>query len=318
MQAKEPVKPERSAPPQVERISVLSDSAALHPDDEISLLEIWRILRRYKTTIFAAALLGLVIPGIVAIFMTPVFRAETVIAPVPEGDERNRFAAPLGELGGLAALAGVNIQRGSRKNEAIALLKSRLLTEQFIKDEKLRPVLFGEEDWADDDPRWQNAGSADVPTLAEAWERFDEKIRHVYEDRKTGLVVVAIEWRDPQLAAHWANELVRRVNALLRGRATRESEKAIAYLQSQLAQTSAVELQQALHRLVESEMKEMILANINEDYAFRVIDPAVAPEKPFKPALLPMLVLGAVLGLIAGVMLALFRDFTRRQNAPAD
>lgn len=313
MQAEEPVKTERKAAAQVERISVLSDSAALHPDDEISLLDIWRILRGYKTTIFAAVLLGLLIPGVAAIFMTPVFRAETVIAPVPEGGERNRFAAPLGELGGLAALAGVNMQRGSRKNEAVALLRSRLLAEQFIKDEKLRPVLFGE-NWADDDPRWGITDSEDVPTLAQAWERFNENIRHVYEDRKTGLVVVAIEWKDPQLAAHWANEMVRRVNAMLRENATRESEKAIAYLQKQLAQTSAVELQQALHRLVESEMKEMILANINEDYAFRVIDPAVAPEKPFKPALLPMLVVGVVLGLIAGIMLALFRDFVRRQG----
>ena len=40
-------------------------------------------------------------------------------------------------------------------------------------------------------------------------------------------------------------------------------------------QTSVVELQQVLHRLIEAEMKEIILARINEDFAFRVIDPAV-------------------------------------------
>jgi uncharacterized protein involved in exopolysaccharide biosynthesis len=302
------------APSQGESFTVLACPAATHYDDEISLLDIWRVLRRYKTMIFAAVLVGVVVPGIFTMLMTPVYRAETLIAPVPRDEERNRFAAPLSELSGIAALAGLNIQRGGRKNEAIALLKSRALTEQFIKDEKLRPVLFGQH-WADDDPRWQAAASGDVPTLAEAWELFDEEVRHVYDDRKTGLVVVAIEWEDPQLAAHWANELVRRVNAMLRERSTRESEKAIAYLQEQLKQTNAVELRQVLHRLVESEMKEVILANISEEYAFRVIDPAVVPEKPFKPALLLVLVLGAVLGLVAGVSLALFRDFLRRQAA---
>jgi uncharacterized protein involved in exopolysaccharide biosynthesis len=313
VQVKERIEADRGSA-QVERITTVLDTAAASPDDEISLLDIWRVLRRYKITILATVLLGVALPGIIGLVTTPVFRAETLVAPVTESDERSRLVAPLAELGGFAALAGVNIERGSRKNEAIALLRSRALTEQFIKDEKLRPVLFGQ-DWADDDPRW-DAGEADgVPTLAAACELFDKEVRQVYEDRKSGLSVVAIEWEDPQLAAQWANELVRRVNAMMRERSTRESEQAIAYLQKQLGETSAVEMQRVLHRLVESEMKEIILANIKEEYAFRVIDPAVVPEKPFKPVLVPMLALGAVLGLMVGIMLALFRDFLRRQNA---
>jgi len=129
--------------------------------------------------------------------------------------------------------------------------------------------------------------------------------------------VLAIEWEDPELAAGWANELVRRVNTLLRNRAAEQSENAVRYLQEQLKVTSVVELQQVLHRLIESEMKEIILANINKEYAFRVIDPATVPEEPFKPRMLPMLVIGTGLGLIAGIMLALLLNMARNRHEAA-
>lgn len=295
------------------KVTELTAPAAVPPDDEISLLELWHILRKQKKLILTALLLGIVLPAIAGLLMTPVYRAEVLLAPVTADEDRNRLLGSLGELGGFAALTGVNLQRGGRKNEAIAVLQSRVLTEQFIKDEKLLPVLFPDR-WQAGDAEPEAIAGGDAPTLSEAYELFDEDVRRVHDDRKTGLVMLAVEWTDPELAAQWANELVRRANAVLRQRSTEESQNAIRYLQEQLKQTSAVELQQALHQLVESEMKEIILANVREEFAFRVIDPAVAPEKAFKPALPLMVLLGAALGLVGGVILALFMDFAGTQG----
>jgi uncharacterized protein involved in exopolysaccharide biosynthesis len=297
------------------KVTPLASPLSVRADDEIiSLLELWRILRSYKKMILATTLLGFLATAIAALLMTPVYRAEVVLAPVTESEDRTRLLGPLGELSGIAALAGADLQRGGRKNEAIAVLQSRLLTEKFIKDEKLLPVLFGDR-WVGDDSKADGAASADAPTLSEAYELFDEKIRRVYEDRKTGMVVLAVEWEDPLLAASWANNLVQRANATMRQRSTEESRNAIRYLEEQLKATSAMELQQVLHRLIESEMKEIILANVNEAFAFRVIDPAAAPDKPFRPAVVLMMTLGVALGLVAGVILALFVNFTRTQKS---
>ena len=282
-------------------------------EDEISLFELWRSLVRYRWLILTTIALCVLASALFALLMTPTYRAETLIAPVTETDKNSRFAAQLDEFGSIAALAGINTERGGRKNEAIATLKSRMFTEQFIKDEKLLPVLFWKK-WNEENQRWDELDAEDIPSLGDAYELFDEDVRRIREDRKTGLLVLSIEWEDPDEAARWANELVHRVNTMLRTKAVRESESAINYVQQQLKQTSVVELQQVLHRLIEAEMKEIILAKINEEFAFRVIDPAVAAEDPFKPDMALMLLLGAMLGLLGGVILALLLNFLQTQR----
>ncbi len=293
------------------KITPLSGPVSVPVDDEISLLELWRILRRHKNIIFAATLLGLALPALAAWLMTPLYRAEVVVAPVTGKDDRHGLLGPLAELSGIAGLTGVNLPRGDRKNEAMAVLQSRLLTEQFIRDQKLLPVLFPDR-WVDGEAgAEETAAGNDAPTMYEAYTLFDEKIRRVYEDRKSGMVVLSIAWKDPQQAALWANLLIQKTNELLRQRSTEESQKAIHYLQEQLKQTSAVELQQVLHRVVESKLKEIIFANVNEEFAFRIIDPAVAPEQPFKPVVPLMLTFGMLLGLIGGVVLAFVLNLLR-------
>jgi uncharacterized protein involved in exopolysaccharide biosynthesis len=282
-------------------------------EDEVSLFDMLRIVRRYKWIILSITALCLLASGLLAFLMTPVYRAEVLIAPVSERDNSSRLVAQLEEFGGLAAFAGINTERGGRKNEAIATLRSRLFTEQFINDEKLLPVLFAD-DWDEDSQRWHQSDGEKAPTMGEAYKLFDEEIRSISEDRRTGLVVLSIDWQDPEEAARWANELVRRVNALLRRKAVSESERAISYVQKQLEETSVVELQQVLHRLMESEMKEIILARINDEFAFRVIDPAVAPEEAFRPNRPLMLLAGALLGILCGVILALILNFAQLQR----
>jgi len=302
--------------PGAEQDPVYAGYAYAVGENEISLFDIWRILVRYKWMILAVTAFCTLASLLFALLMTPLYRAEVLIAPVTERDSSSRLAAQLDEFGGLAALAGINTERGGRKHEAIATLRSRSFTEQFIKDEKLLPVLF-RDIWDEDNQGWDETEPDEVPTLGDAYRLFDKEIREISEDRMTGLVVLSIQWLDPEEAARWANELVHRVNELLRRKAVSESENAISYIQEQLRQTSVVELQQVLHRLIESEMKEIILARINDEFAFRVIDPAVAPEEAFRPKIPLMLLLGAVVGLFAAVILALVRNFVEHHGEPA-
>jgi len=300
--------------PRVGQRPVLAEYAGqVTEDDEISLIEIWHFLDRYKGIIFAAIALCTLAFVLTALIMAPVYRAQILVAPVSETDSASRFPSQLGEFGSIAALAGVNLERGGKKNEAIATLKSRVFAEQFIKEEKLLPVLFYKL-WDEDKQRWKVTDTADIPTLGDGWARFDKDIRNVYEDRKTGLVILSIEWEDSHEAARWANTLVRRVNDMLRKKAATESEDAIASLREQLKQTSVVELQQVLHRLIESKMKEIILASINEEFAFRVIDPAAVPDEAFKPVMASMVVLGVVSGVILGIVLALVLSVVRARR----
>jgi uncharacterized protein involved in exopolysaccharide biosynthesis len=283
------------------------------PAEEITLLDIWRVLSRYRSIVLGAAALAALAALAAALLMTPRYRAEVLLAPVSDPNENQSYAAQFREFGGIAALAGINLDHKDRKSESIATLRSRQFTDQFIQDRQLDRVLFARF-WDPEHERWVSA--EDTPTPWDSFELFDEKVRAIREDKSTGLVTLSIEWQDPELAAQWANELVASVNTVLRQRAVADSDRAIDYLQGQLTRTSVVELQQALHRLIESEMKKSILANINEEYAFKVIDPAVVPEKPVRPKRLTMVVLGTAFGLILGVVVALVLNARQAGRKP--
>jgi uncharacterized protein involved in exopolysaccharide biosynthesis len=57
-----------------------------------------------------------------------------------------------------------------------------------------------------------------------------------------------------------------------------------------------------------------MLANVQEEFAFRVIDPAVVPEVRSKPKRKLIVVLGGVLGGMFSIFLAFFLNFLRNQQ----
>jgi uncharacterized protein involved in exopolysaccharide biosynthesis len=299
--------------PRVGRVAIRDDHRSSY-DDEISLVDLWRVIRRRRLVVLGLTLLSGLAFGTVALVSDPLYRAEVVLSPVLELDESQQYMAPLKEFGSLAALAGINLDHKDRKNEAIATLKSRQFTERFIQERKLRPLLFFRL-WDAQRERWRTDLDTDeIPTLWDASELFRESVRHIREDRSTGMVTLTVEWHDPEVAAAWANELVAAVNASMREKSVETSNAAISYLQEQLSRTTVVDLQQVLHRLTEAEMKKIILASINEEYAFKVIDPAVVPQEPVWPKGFLSVTLGLLLGLVAGIIVALLINAARSDS----
>ena len=286
-------------------------------EDEISLADLWQALIRHKAWIVGITLLCTAAGAAAAFLMTPVYRAEVVVIPVSGEEGRGGLAALAGQLGGLASLAGVDLGgSGGRKEETLAILRSRAFTERFIRERNLLPVLFADK-WDAAKGRWRVDDPDDVPTLGDAWRFFNERVRTIQEDRRTGLVTLAIEWTDPEVAAEWANELVRRANDTIRARDIEEAERSIRYLDEQLARTNVIELQQALYRLKEAQIKKIMLARTHEEYAFRVLDPAVPPEKHVRPNRPLVVALGLLVGLVLGIAGTLAAGGGSERKAPA-
>jgi len=189
-------------------------------DADIDFRQLLRTVwaRRVLVGIVAAAC-G-ILAGAVSFVMTPVYRASTVLVPASDRGFGDASAA-LGQLGGLASLAGIEIGGSNVEvEEALAVLRSREFTEKFIREKNLLPVLFAHK-WDAAAGHWQGE-EAKWPTLAKGFRYFNRKLRFVVFDKKTNLITVQVEWRDRQAAAQWANELVARVNEEMRTRAAAE------------------------------------------------------------------------------------------------
>lgn len=283
-------------------------------DDGIDLVECARLLYRHRRLMAAIVMAAGLLALLAALVMPPVYRAEVLLAPVTQSKGEG-VASVLGQLGDLGALFEAYV--GSSKDrtaESIATLKSRSLTTQFIAQHELKPILFNDR-WEARTKTWREG--AKVPTDLEAVDRFDKNVRQVVVDRRTGLVTLAIEWGEPALAAAWANALVREVNTRRREEAIDEAKTSIAYLQRQLARNSAMEIHQAIYRLIEAQTKTMTVAATREEYAFRVIDPAVAPEMRIRPKRTLMVLGGLVVGVVIAVFVVLLRHALTKLNRAA-
>lgn len=286
-----------------------------HADDEIDLFELWDILWAGKLLILACTFVASVVAISYALVATEVYEAKVVLLPADE-EKGGGLSALAGQFGGLAALAGVNLPSagGGTSAEAIEVLKSRRFTLAYIEENNLLPVLFAKE-WDRENKVWLNSSQDEQPTLLQANELFSKEVRSVSTDKKSGVVTLTIRWTTPQLAALWANDLAVRLNSEMRERAVEDATRSINYLNEQLQQTSIVELQEAIYRLIEAQTKSIMLANVREQFAFKVIDPAVVPEKPVEPKRSLIAVLGFMLGGMVGVLAVFLRHAIRNRNA---
>ncbi len=280
-------------------------------NDEVDLREYWDVVTQYKVLIGIVTGVTTTVALAAAFLMTPIYRAETLLAPATS-EKSGGLSALATQFGDLAALAGISVGGGDRTQEAIATLKSRALTEVFIKENNLLPILF-QDAWDADNKTWKARDPTKRPTIWQAHKVFEQGIRTVSFDKKSGLVTLAIEWKDPAQAAEWANDMVRRVNRQRQQEAIEEARSSIEYLYKQLAKTSSIEVEQAIYRLIEAQTKTIMVAQAREEYAFKVIDPAVVPEERIKPKRRSMAIAGLLLGVLLGISLAFAANFLRIQ-----
>ncbi len=275
-------------------------------DVAVLLTALWRAKWLVVASIVVFAALG----AAYAFTATPWFQADVVLSPVG----KKSLPGGLAQLGGLASLAGIEIPSAD-SGEPLAVLRSKTFARDFIEDKALMPVLYAAK-WNAAAHEWA-VPEAQRPDIRDAVAYFDQSIRIVGEDKKSGLVTLAIRWTDPVLAADWANTLVRRLNERIRSQAIREAQTSIEYLQKEMAVASVVSLQQSIGRVLENEMQKMALARANDEFAFKIVDSATPPRHRYSPKRGLVLVLSALLGLAVAAAVVIVRSAVSRSAQPA-
>jgi uncharacterized protein involved in exopolysaccharide biosynthesis len=276
------------------------------PRNDLSLMALFHFIGRHIVVLAICVVVSMVAAAILSFTLTPKYRSEVVVFPASSSGGMGDLS---GQLGGLASLAGINIGGGGGKksDEALEFLRSRTFTAGFIERHGLMPVLFAKQ-WDPSRNQWRDPN--DVPTIAEGVGKFSKKIRQIAEDKRTGVVTLSIIWSDRVAAAQWANALIAEADKALRDRAIAEQDRSVEYLKSESARTSTVEIGTAISKLMETELKNVMLARTRDSYAFKVIDPAVVSDvrdrdSPNKPLIV---ILGAGLGFVVGVIVAAARQ----------
>ncbi len=301
-------------------------------DDEIDLMELVAALWRGKWWILATATLGAVIAVGVALWLPNVYRAEALLAPSSE-QQGGGLSALAGQFGGIASLAGINL--GSEKADktaiAVEIAKSRQFVSQFVRrhqlevpliaaikaDKKTGELIINGDIYDSQHNRWLRPATLNktsAPTDQELVKAFNA-IASISLDKKSGLATVSVEYYSPQMAKQWVDWLVSDLNATMKARDQAETARNIAYLKAQLEKTAVADMQTVFYKLIEEQTKTQMLAEVNPEYVFKTLDPAVVPEEKAKPKRALIAVLGTVLGGMAGVLIVLVRYALRRRES---
>jgi uncharacterized protein involved in exopolysaccharide biosynthesis len=268
------------------------------------------LLVRHAKYLILVSFVGSAAGVAISFLFTPVFKADAILIPSDEMLGKSE-TSQLAGLGGLATLIGVG-GAGSRENEAVAILKSRALTYGYIQTNTLMPILFHNR-WNPVAKTWNSIKQ--TPTLGDGYKVFDN-IRTIIENRKTGLITISVTWEDPKLAKQWVDGLVNAANDLLRHQAIERSTKNLEYLQNASEKTSIMEVRTTIYKLMEGEIKKQMTALGNNDYAFRVVDPAVIPEHKSAPKRWQFAAFGGVVTGMVWFLVIVFKSRVKSVDIP--
>ncbi|MCG6449492.1 Wzz/FepE/Etk N-terminal domain-containing protein [Vibrio parahaemolyticus] len=293
-------------------------------NDEIDLRDLIRVIWKGKWLITSITLLFAIGSVVYALSLPNIYKADALLAPT-ESVSGGGLSKMAGQLGGLAALAGVNLggAESSHVDLAVQVMQSRQFIERFInKHELLIPIMATKSwdltqnelvidkdvydpasgEWLRDPKGLRGA----KPTAQEAFEVFNKEILTIKSDKESGLYNLSITYYSPYLAQQWVEWLVEDINKVMRERTIKESSQNLAYLNTQLQKTAVADMQSTFYKLIEEQTKSLMLAEVQEEFVFKTVDPAVVPEIKAKPNRALICILGTFLGTLLSVILVVF------------
>lgn len=296
-----------------------------YPDDEIDLRELFAILWGGKWVITLMTMLFAAGGVAYALYKPNIYQASALLAPA-DGESAGRLG---GQLGSLASLAGVKIGEDSSSNTVIAkeVLQSRVFLTHFIRRHDLAVPLMATNAWNIRQNKWvynreiynpetkewntDKEGESFQPTNWDLVKEFRENHLIVSENKDNGMITVAVNSLSPVAAKQWTEWLVKDINEHMRAQDIEDAEASISYLEAKLDETNIAGMQQVFFQLIESETRTVMLANAQQEYVFRTVDPAVVPQEKSEPKRALIAIVVAVLGGMLGVFIVFVRAFIR-------
>ena len=299
-------------------------------DDEIDLRELFGVLWAGKVKIIAITAVFAVASVIYALSVPNQYKATALLAPAQS--DGGGLSGALGQLGGLASLAGVSLGGGESGEAQIAqeIMKSWSYIEGFIADNNIAVEVYAAEGWSkgsntleiDNDAydvvtnEWlveDESGAIGAPSSWQLFKSFSERLS-VSEDKKSGLVSVSIEYYSPQIAKQWVDMYVESINRFMQQRQIDKVTRNINYLQEQIEKTALAEMQEVLYNIIEEQTKNKMLAEASPDYVFVAVGPSMVPELKSQPKRALICILGTLLGGMLSVLMVLIMHYAKKTD----
>ena len=253
-------------------ISKLVDQSAIQiqtDEADYSLTDLTQLIFIYRKVILLTTSIIIFISIFYSLSLPRYYQSNILMVTNSGSSNSGSLSSLLGSALGSSGNLSLSTSKPNRET-ALAILRSRKFIEGYIEDNDLMPILFKDA---------QEEKGIEMPILREGYSLI-ESAMNIQVDRS--LIEMTITWDDPKFATRLANGLIERVNDYIRKEAIEESRKSIQFLEKELTNKDA-NTKVILSKLIENQMQSMVLANVRNEYVFKVVDPAVTPINPSGP-----------------------------------
>lgn len=298
--------------------------------DEVDLLELTKTIwsgRRLIVWIIVVCVLSTII---LSMFMTNIYTAQAVLKPTSQSQAGGKLSALASQFGGLATLAGIAMPSSASSTEIVNLLNSNILKKEIIENYELLPVLFPDQ-WDEKKKAWKkpglsinplvlmaklNSNSSKKKEIPDIWNgiRMLNSIVKIDYDMKEDIIAISVDFRDPEKAAQIANYFIIALNDHMSLEAKRIALVNREYLEKQLLETNDPIVRQKIYNLIADKIETTMMAEVKEGFAFKVLDPPMAPDKKSKPKRAQMVIVAFIVSLFLGIFIVLIRDYIKKVN----
>ena len=304
-------------------------------DVEIDLLKLARVIWKGKKLIIWMVVILTLTTAVASFFMTNIYTAKAVLKPVSPKDNGGRLSSLASQFGGMAALAGIAMPNPTSSTEIVKLLESNILRKNIIERYNLLPVLFPDK-WDEEKKTWKKSGVSlnplnliskikhkqsktgkkdpDVPDTWDGIRELDKNV-NIHYNLKEDIITITVNFRDPDMAAKIANYFIASANDHISSEAKRIAGINKDYLEKQLQETKDNLVQQKIYSLIAEKIETMMMAEVKEGFAFKVLDPPMIPDMKSSPKRVQMVIIAFIASLLLAVFVVFFREYLKNIKA---
>ncbi len=191
---------------------------------EIGLLDYWRVIVKWKGTVILMVLVLTSFSVLITLFLPKTYQAKTTIMPI-EGQRTGELTLTAAQLFGIAPSSSSLLQ-------LMAILKSRTLAERMIDKYDLKKVLYPKL-WDQQNQKWIPNDPQKIPSMEHAVNNLFSKVTFA-EDKKTPLIEIKVEMRDPKVATEIANGYVKELAYFINENTLTLAKKDRIFIEEQL------------------------------------------------------------------------------------
>ncbi len=298
-------------------------------NDQIDLLELFFVLIQGKWIIAGVTIFFLIIGIVYSLLLPDIYKSEALLASV---DEPSMTSGALNQYSGLAGLAGITLSSGDSGNnskKAIEVMSSLNFFENYVLpkiflpdliaveywDEKKNEIVYDEKIFKKDSNTWVNDSTDTDNSIPSAQASFEVFKGHFnIQKDESGYVVLSMKHQSPFISKQWVEIFVKEVNAYFRQKDKSQSEKAVVYLNKQIANTSLSEIREVTASILEKEIQKLTLIEANTDYVFEYIYPPSVMEKKSEPQRTLIVNLFILFGCMVGIIIVLIKHYLSKEK----